>query len=82
MLQPQARIAMPIYTLSTLGGVGPQLRLACDGPDCQSGFMMTRGKTRDQLIERAQECGFTVTGPAGSEKIFCPECSKQTVPSS
>ncbi len=72
---------MAIYNLSTLGSAGPQLRLACDGKDCQSGFMMNRGATRQQLIERAKECGFIVTGRAGSETFLCPQCAKVTVAS-
>ena len=66
---------MPIYTLSTLGA-GPHLRLACDGKDCQSGFMMIPGTTRQQLIDRAKESGFKVTGVPGSEKFLCPACAK------
>lgn len=68
---------MPIYTLSTFGDKGAQLRLACDGPGCQSGFMMAPGKSRQEVIERGKESGFTVTGNEGSEKFLCPACAKQ-----
>ena len=70
---------MPIYTLSTLGGTGSQLRLACDGTDCQSGFIMCPGTKRQQLIDRAKESGFVVSGSAGSEKFYCPTCAQVAV---
>ena len=67
---------MPIYTLSSLGEKGAQLRLACDGDGCQSGFMMAPGKTRQQLIERAKENGFTVIGSPDAQKFLCPACAQ------
>jgi len=68
---------MPVQLLPLPASFGAQIQIACDNAPCQTGMLMSAGKSKQRAIETARDDGFLITGSEGSEHVLCPECAKR-----